>query len=761
MLHEVQALRVAAAFRRAWGARQVVSRGRALHGDWQIAPSLSEDRLVDDRSPWFVGSIGAVEGSPARDTGDTLSLSGPHKIRLSPGWPAEWRLDWRKAETTLLLLGPLLEPRSSLDKIARDAIATGSYVDLIKLVPCCTVIVDDGDKVLVSSDIVGLRPIFVWPAAAGAIYSSSLNRLRRMVKADVSNQWLAIHLAWSDNAIPSLSPFRGIYTVAPGHWLRVDGRTLTTRRFWRAPQGTLGLKEGAEALRVELIKSVGKRIEYYRNVSADLSGGFDSSTLASIAAKQLQSQGRRLKAIQAAFRSEKGFTDRDYAQAVTDSWGNVDLTVLDLDTLPAPLSEENSPVQFEEPALALVSRSRTAQLFRWVHSVGSDVHISGEGGDAVVEVARSSYLADLLRRGKARTALKHSVRAAGLIHESASEGLRRALRLSFMGYRSWMNQEAHVLARGQSNTAYGWGPPFRRLPWLTKFANELTIRHIQRAALAETPHADHPGQHTAVSSMLMVGRSCRIGDVIARAEGAWVDYPFLDPTVVEACLSVRIDARSDPIALKPLLVEAFRDLLPAGFFDRTQKSSPWFFSRQLYKSFRRAYPFVEEVFRAPLLAERSLIHPEQFLSAAYMVVMAPRLIRRWDTGRVLRWACAGLVLAPCVLLLAHAGGSLKLILLSVASSGIMGTAGGLAFGLIMDTLRQTTSQSKMLGRIAAVQSEILAGAAVAGALVGGLLGKLLGPYPGIALGALFEFATVPLLRMRGLADPLEHRTVVG
>src|SRR5208283_2886262 len=93
--------------------------------------------------------------------------------------------------------------------------------------------------------------------------------------------------------------YEGVMSLPPAHSLSVSPRSgPTVRRYWQlAMEPELRLRSNAEygeALRELIIKSVSCRLRCSHPVAATLSGGLDSSGVACVSARQLQSQGRRL-----------------------------------------------------------------------------------------------------------------------------------------------------------------------------------------------------------------------------------------------------------------------------------------------------------------------------------------------------------------------------------------------------------------------------------------------------------------------------------
>ncbi|MFD0447479.1 asparagine synthase-related protein [Streptomyces indonesiensis] len=110
-----------------------------------------------------------------------------------------------------------------------------------------------------------------------------------MTGAGVDEELLALQLLtpfgppWPLNMT---SVWRGVRTLLPGHYLdiRADGTERTTR-YWTPPDPELPLEPGVAALSEALETAVAARTSRGATISADLSGGKDSTSLCFLAAR--------------------------------------------------------------------------------------------------------------------------------------------------------------------------------------------------------------------------------------------------------------------------------------------------------------------------------------------------------------------------------------------------------------------------------------------------------------------------------------------
>src|SRR6185437_407417 len=88
----------------------------------------------------------------------------------------------------------------------------------------------------------------------------------------------------------------GVQAVPNGHYLSVaaDGAGSSYRRWHRPPEPHLPLGEGAAHVRDALGAAVSLRTDGGRPISADLSGGLDSTSIAFLAAARVPAADLRL-----------------------------------------------------------------------------------------------------------------------------------------------------------------------------------------------------------------------------------------------------------------------------------------------------------------------------------------------------------------------------------------------------------------------------------------------------------------------------------
>lgn len=121
------------------------------------------------------------------------------------------------------------------------------------------------------------------------------------IKKELNEQWLAEFLAIAgmiDTVDASITPYKNIEQIPPSHSISIiEGRIKLTRYCTLTSDEKLRLKsdeEYVEAFQEVFQSAVTARLRTHRHVGAQLSGGLDSGSVASFAAKALRTENKRL-----------------------------------------------------------------------------------------------------------------------------------------------------------------------------------------------------------------------------------------------------------------------------------------------------------------------------------------------------------------------------------------------------------------------------------------------------------------------------------
>src|SRR5699024_5564894 len=140
----------------------------------------------------------------------------------------------------------------------------------------------DGDSRLQGS-VSGVRQVFMATVDGATVAASEVDLLLRLTDDDLDEAALAARLLAPGGApwpISQQPVRRNVQPLRTGHWLWMRGRAHARQiRWWSLPDATLPLAHGAGAVRSALVEALETRVAPGGRISADLSGGLDSTSL--------------------------------------------------------------------------------------------------------------------------------------------------------------------------------------------------------------------------------------------------------------------------------------------------------------------------------------------------------------------------------------------------------------------------------------------------------------------------------------------------
>jgi len=191
-----------------------------------------------------------------------------------------------------LLLRLSLPRESGNAAIARATYDRWGSEGLVQLIGDWSLVLRNHGSTVLASDFAGVRPLY-YHVQDGRVQWS--NRLQSLVEetriTDLDEQFMAGFLTLGGSA--NLTPYKGIYSVPPGHAVCVSSKGTTIRRFWSMPTGDTIRYQNEhryeEELRALFREAVAVRLQSESPVLAELSGGLDSSSVVCMAQHLIRS----------------------------------------------------------------------------------------------------------------------------------------------------------------------------------------------------------------------------------------------------------------------------------------------------------------------------------------------------------------------------------------------------------------------------------------------------------------------------------------
>jgi len=182
---------------------------------------------------------------------------------------------------------------------------------------------DEAEQALVlARDPFGIKPMY-WTVVDDIFYfASEVKALLPFLKSiETDPEAFKDYLAFQF-CLRGRTMFKGVHELPPGHFLRVDATGgISTQRYWEIyyePDFTHTEKYFEEAVRSLVRESVALHLRADVPVGSYVSGGFDSSVIASLAAKI---HPHELMGFTGKFPERAAYDESEFARAVADRAG--------------------------------------------------------------------------------------------------------------------------------------------------------------------------------------------------------------------------------------------------------------------------------------------------------------------------------------------------------------------------------------------------------------------------------------------------------
>lgn len=366
---------------------------------------------------------------------------------------------------------------------------------------------------------------------------------------------------------PAITFYADVRRLPPSHGMIVSAGGRNIHRYaWLDPAHELRLASDAEyaAAFLDLFTETVRCRTGGRSISAALSGGLDSSSVASVAANVLMNQERGPLQTFSAVYSRPEADERRYMEAVVARGGMEPHYIIadelspfeDVDTRRARLDEP-----YFSPNFYIHWR-----LFHEASACGADVWLDGLDGDTTVSHG-TAFLAELARSGRWLALGREAGALAARAGSSRGRVLRRAVvNPLVLGplRRAWHQ------VNGRSLRPWGERSIIRndfaaRVNLAERYTTGIGAQPATRTLRQEHHRRIEWGLHTFILEML---------DKAAATFGIIPRYPFYDRRLIEFCLSLPPEQKLHDGWTRAVLRRATEGVLPPEVRLRTTKGDP-------------------------------------------------------------------------------------------------------------------------------------------------------------------------------------------
>jgi asparagine synthase (glutamine-hydrolysing) len=334
---------------------------------------------------WFGGYTGhpGERGWP-RPPGARMLWTGLFPVWCAGSWPdSEVRVI--RGRQQVAVIGPCAAADLTFaiqDVQGLAAARAGSY----------TIIQATPEELRVFTDLGFAWPVYLAWYAGGIVWGSSARPLAGLTGARPDPAWLSAALI--DPAAPAhgaRSPFEGITVAPPGSrvCLRPGRPPVITPA---APLTRRPRSEAVTGLRRALDEGIAARVRAASHPSSDLSG-LDSGSVCMLAVRHVRPPGRVAAVTVHPVGCDEG-GDLDCARRAIGPDVPVDHWLLPLGSGHLPGTALDQVPATDEPAPSAVTWARLAAEFTLLARLGSDCHLTGDGGDTLFHPG-PGYLAGL------------------------------------------------------------------------------------------------------------------------------------------------------------------------------------------------------------------------------------------------------------------------------------------------------------------------------------------------------------------------------
>jgi asparagine synthase (glutamine-hydrolysing) len=477
-----------------------------------------------------------------------------------------------------------------------------------------------------------------WTDVSGVpVASTSQGALRRIAQSKLDDSRVRLALCANLPGFLRHLPFwEGINAVKPGSTLTYcNGRPKVLDQATAADQSNLNLSEAAELLLAELTRSLERRIRSYGKLSADVSGGMDSTSLAYIL-DSLQEESIYFHAStddpynrdshyarRAASEFRGQFTELESLTTTSSAFGEFDQNIHSLDDGPLAWAGNSKHL-----GILLTDASRR----------GVKAHLTGVGGDELFDPLPATAL-DLLTTSSWKAGLR-IIRRLGKMQRWSTLAVVRAV-------GSNADFETEMLRRIEAppgnivgpGEAFSWAPGFGLSKFATAETREVVGQKVKEA-LKQGAHQHHRDRfrHQMTEAIMFQGEIVRqVGHAYEHLGVAW-EAPYLDDAVVRLILSLPTDILIGARNNKPLLARAMEPVAPRWLFTREDKGE---YSADLFTEYKKRRNDLRKLFDESYLVDMGHINADAVRDALSMpVVSTDELFEIEQLAGVERWVRA-------------------------------------------------------------------------------------------------------------------------
>ncbi|MGW7517810.1 asparagine synthase-related protein [Streptomyces sp. NPDC054796] len=499
------------------------------------------------------------------------------------------------------------------DAERHSALAAGCRGDLrpaLLLSGChLTVVIAEGE-VRVAGDGAGVIPLYWLEDERGLWWATAATPLAALADAAPDLSWLLGGLALDGVDFRMRgAPFTKLRRVPPGSALVWRGRAAPAVVSVLNESPALSRRAGAAQFREVFSTAVARRTRGAQRVTTDLSGGVDSSSVTSLAARE-----QRVLAV--TYTDARTADDDDvlYARRLAREVEGITHRVIKGGQVAAGhfagLEDPAAVPATDLPSLSIGVLPVLAARLAPVAEYGSTAHLTGRGGDNVL-LSASSHRVDQLLAGQRLQAVARAADFARTVRIAPWRAWRQLAGAAFTSYPRALGRLADQLGsalpaawRPGPETDLGWCGTTAAARWLTPAGRRAVAELVGSGAAHAAGWARPAELHDRLALEWMAAEHATFDALARQRWGVPIHAPFLDTAVVETCFAIPPYERVQPGVYKPLARAALSGLVPDWLLSRQTKT---LFTTSVFDGLAANAPALRRILAGSRLAQAGLL----------------------------------------------------------------------------------------------------------------------------------------------------------
>ncbi len=464
---------------------------------------------------------------------------------------------------------------------------------------------DEAEQTLVCArDRFGIKPLY-YAVVDGVLYLASevkaLLPFLPQVETDLDGfkDYLTFQFCLAGKTL-----FKGVSELVPGHVLQVRKGAVETRRYWEVyyqPDFDHTAKYFEEKIRALLEESVTLHLRSDVPVGAYVSGGLDSSIVASLAAQQ---QGTGFKGFAGKFSFDPAYDESRYARELA-RWRGFELHEVDItaDDFVEQIEKVIYHLDFPVAGPGSFPQYMVSQLA----SRHRKVLLGGQGGDEIFGGYARYLIAYFEQCIKA--AIDGTMHSGSFIvtYESIIPNLETLREYKPLLQEFWREGLFEDLDKRYFRLINRSGALREEINWdvLGQYSPYETFRSVFRGSNVQKESYFDSMTHFDFKTLLPA--LLQVEDRVSMAHGLESRVPFLDHPLVELAATIPSNVKFKDGTMKHVLKTAMRPVLPDSIASRRDKMG---FPVPLHEWLSKpgvVHDFVTDVFSSQCALGRGLV----------------------------------------------------------------------------------------------------------------------------------------------------------